>query len=235
MDVETGMQKPGPDLSHLPAVSYLYVLGSGGHTTEMVAMIKLGFKPNKNQHRRYIITHGDMHSQNRENDLENMIHRSCPDGSAGTHDTFIVTRARKVYQSYLTSVYTSLRCALDILAALTKIPAQRAGKPNAADFKFPHVIVTNGPGTGFIVGLMAHILKVLYLVPQDRLKIVFVETWARTHNLGLTGKLFQWTGIADLFVVQSEALSKIVGRPNIGNANTKWARVIKRKGKVNKG
>ncbi|ROV93052.1 hypothetical protein VPNG_09430 [Cytospora leucostoma] len=234
--VEAGVRGPGPNLSHLPAVHYLYVLGSGGHTTEMVALIRLSFRPKKNQHRRYIITHGDQHSQNREKDLENLIHESCPDGSGGTYDTFIVTRARKVYQSYITSIYSSLRCALDILAALTRIPAQRAGEANAAGFRFPHVIVTNGPGTGFIVGLMAHVLKILYLVPEDRFKIIFIETWARTHKLGLTGKLYSWTGITDLFVVQSETLSKIVGRPNIGNVNTLWTEACKGdgKGKVNK-
>lgn len=233
VDVEAGMQRPGPDLSHHPALSYLYVMGSGGHTTEMVSLIKLSFKANHNQHRRYIITHGDHHSQERERVMESAFHKSCPDGSAGTYDTFLVTRAREVHQSYLTSVYSSLRCALDILAALTKIPAQRIGQPNATDFKYPHVIVTNGPGTGFIVGLMAHILKILYLVPQDRLKIIFVETWARSHNLGLTGKLFYWTGIADLFVVQSKQLSKIVDKPNIGNLNNRLAKVTRRRPRAN--
>lgn len=213
----------GPKLSHLPAVSYLYVFGSGGHTTEMAALIKLSFKSNKNQHRRYIITDGDQHSQNQEKALESLIERSCGGEAAGTYDTIIVPRARKVYQSYVSSIYTSLRCALDILVALTTIPTQRAGTPNAKEFQYPHVIVTNGPGTGFVVGLMAHVLKVLYLAPQDRLRVVFVETWARTHNLGLTGKLFYLTGIPDVFVVQSEKLSKIVGKPNIGNVNLRWA------------
>lgn len=223
IDVAIETTKTGLDLSHLPAISYLYVFGSGGHTTEMTALIKLSFKANKNQHRRYIITEEDQHSQNKERALENLIHESCTDEAAGTYDTIIVPRARKVYQSYASSVYTSLRCALDILVALTTIPAQRAGTPNAKEFQYPHVIVTNGPGTGFIVGLMAHILRVLYLVPQDRLRVVFVETWARTHNLGLTGKLFYWTDIADVFVVQSEKLSKIVGKPDIGNVNLRWA------------
>lgn len=207
----------------MPAVSYLYVFGSGGHTTEMGALIKLSFKSNKNQHRRYIITDGDQHSQNQERSLESLIQRSCTDEAAGTYDTIIVPRARKVYQSYASSVYTSLRSALDILVALTTIPAQRAGTTNAKEFQYPHVIVTNGPGTGFIVGLMAHVLKVLYLAPQDRLRVVFVETWARTQNLGLTGKLFYWTDIPDVFVVQSEKLSKVVGKPNIGNVNVRWA------------
>ncbi|KAL1883947.1 UDP-N-acetylglucosamine transferase subunit [Diaporthe australafricana] len=189
----------------------------------MIALIKLSFKAKRTQHRRYIITDDDQHSQNQEKALERLIHQSCPDEAAGTYDTIIVPRARKVYQSYVSSIYTSLRCALDILVALTTIPAQRAGKPNAKEFRYPHVIVTNGPGTGFLVGLMAHILKVLYLVPQDRLKVVFVETWARTHNLGLTGKLFYWTDIPDVFAVQSEKLSKVVGKPNIDNVNVRWA------------
>ncbi|KAI3394558.1 hypothetical protein diail_2549 [Diaporthe ilicicola] len=215
--------RPGSDLSHLPGISYLYVFGSGGHTTEMTALIKLSFKARKTQHRRYIITEDDQHSQNQEKALERLIHQSYHDEAAGTYDTVIVPRARKVYQSYVSSIYTSLRCALDILVALTTIPAQRGGKPNGKEFRYPHVIVTNGPGTGFIVGLMAHILKVLYLVPQDRLRVVFVETWARTHNLGLTGKLFYWTNIPDVFSVQSEKLSKAVGKPNIGNVNLMWA------------
>lgn len=218
-----GTTKSGLDLSHLPATSYLYVFGSGGHTTEMTALIKLSLTASRDQHRRYIITDEDQHSQNQERALENLIHQSYAGEAAGTYDTVIVPRARKVYQSYASSIYTSLRCALDILVALTTIPAQRAGTPNAKQFQYPHVIVTNGPGTGFIVGLMAHILKVLYLVPQDRLRVVFVETWARTHNLGLTGKLFYWTDIPDVFAVQSEKLSKIVGKPNIGNVNLRWA------------
>lgn len=189
----------------------------------MAALIKLSFKSNKNQHRRYIITEGDQHSQNQEKALESLIYRSCGGEAAGTYDTIIVPRARKVYQSYVSSIYTSLRSALDILVALTTIPTQRAGTPNAKGFQYPHVVVTNGPGTGFIVGLMAHILKILCLVPQDRLRVVFVETWARTHNLGLTGKLFYWTDIPDVFVVQSEKLSKVVAKPNIGNVNLKWA------------
>jgi beta-1,4-N-acetylglucosaminyltransferase len=189
----------------------------------MSALIKLSLKSNKTQHRRYIITDGDQHSQNQERALESLIQRSSTGGGAGTFDTIIVPRARKVYQSYASSIYSSLRCALEILVALTTIPVQRAGTTNAKEFQYPHVIVTNGPGTGFIVGLMAHILKVLYLAPQDRLRVVFVETWARTHNLGLTGKLFYWTDIPDVFVVQSEKLSKIVDKPNIGNVNLRWA------------
>lgn len=221
----SGKKDSAPDLANRSAVSYLYVLGSGGHTTEMMALIKLSFKANTNQHRRYITTSGDQHSLNQKSTLENIIQTKYPNGTAGTHDTVTVTRARSVYQSYFTSVATSLRCALDILVALTEIPSQRIGQHNSEDFRYPHVIVTNGPGTGFIVGIMAHILKLLCLAPKDRLKIVFVETWARTHKLGLTGRLFYHTDIADLFLVQSQTLSKVVHKPAIGNVNKRYAEV----------
>lgn len=221
----SGKKDSSPDLSQRPAVSYLYVLGSGGHTTEMMALIKLSFKANKNQHRRYITTSGDQHSLNQQITLEQAIQTKYPSGSAGTHDTVVVTRARSVYQSYLSSILTSLQSAHDILIALTEIPQQRVADTNAEHFRCPHVIVTNGPGTGFIVGIVAYLLKLFFLVPNDRLKIVFVETWARTHKLGLTGRLFDLSRIADLFVVQSSTLSEAVGKPSISNVNLLYAKV----------
>lgn len=220
----SGKKNAGPDLAQLPAVSYLYVLGSGGHTTEMIAIIKQSFKANKNQHRRYVITDGDTHSLNQSKGLERLIRTNCTE-DAGTHDTLIVTRARAVHQSFVTSVFTSARSALEIIAALTMLPPKRKDGPSPALFRWPHVIVTNGPGTGFIVGLVAFALKVICWVPRDRLKVVFVETWARNHKLGLTGKLFNMTGIADLFVVQSPSLAKAVGKPNIGNVNFRYAQL----------
>lgn len=214
------------DLSKVAAASYLFVLGSGGHTTEMSALIKLSQKPYRHTHRRYLITAGDNHSRNQASLLEEKMIQSHADASAGTSDMVIVTRARSVHQSYITSVFTSLKCFFEIANALIDIPSARVGQPGAEDFRSPHVIVTNGPGTGFIVGLVALFLKVFHVVPHDRLKVVFVETWARTHSLGLTGKLFYVTQIADLFVVQSEDLAKAINKPCIGNVNKKWADLV---------
>lgn len=191
----------------------------------MMALIKLSFKAKKNQHRRYIITSGDQHSLNQQIALEQAIQEKYPNGSAGTQDTVVVTRARSVHQSFLSSIFTSLQSANDILIALTEVPQQYATDPKAEHFRCPHVIVTNGPGTGFVVGVVAYLLKLFFLAPNDRLKIVFVETWARTHKLGLTGKLFDMSRIADLFMVQSTTLSEAVGKPNIGNVNLRYAQV----------
>lgn len=215
--------KAQTDLSNLPAASYLFVLGSGGHTTEMISLLKLSQKPYYHTHRRYLMTDGDTHSWDQASALEEDIADRYPNGSAGTADMVIATRARSVHQSYITSVFTSLKCFFEILAAMTSIPAIRVGLPDAEAFRAPHVIVTNGPGTGFIVGLVAFILKLFRVVPRDRLSVVFMETWARTHSLGLTGKLFHLTQIADVFIVQSEGMAKLTNKPNIGNVNKKWA------------
>lgn len=230
----SGKKDSSPDLSQLPAVSYLYVLGSGGHTTEMIALMKLTFKANHNQHRRYITTSGDQHSLNQQIALEQAIQEKFPSGGAGTHDTIVVTRARSVYQSYFSSIFTSLQSAHDILLALTEIPHPRAADPNAEHFRSPHVIVTNGPGTGFVVGIVAYLLKLFFVVPNGRLRIVFVETWARTHKLGLTGKLFHISRIADLFVVQSSTLSEAVGKPTIGNVNLRYAQIGREKARASR-
>ncbi|KAJ9138592.1 UDP-N-acetylglucosamine transferase subunit ALG14 [Pleurostoma richardsiae] len=210
---------PGPDTSKLPAVYFLYVLGSGGHTTEMVEMIKHKFRGSKNLHRRYLITTGDRHSQNKELELEAIIHDAYVMGTGGTYDTMLVTRARAVHQSFFTSIFTTLMCAFEIIAALTMIPEKRPKDQYGEAFRYPHVIVTNGPGTGFIVCLVAQVLKIFYLAPENRLKMVYVESWARIKSLSLTGKLFYWTDIADLFVVQSDSLSKVTGKPNVGNVS----------------
>lgn len=214
------------DLSRLDAASYLFVLGSGGHTTEMISLVKLSQKPYPHTHRRYLTTVGDPYSLKSAKLLEDNLAKHYPDGSAGTSDMIVVTRARSVHQSWISSVFTSLQSFLEIVGALTSIPFSRVRGPNAEAFRSPHVIVTNGPGTGFIVGLVAFLLKVFRVVPRDRLKVVFVETWARTHSLGLTGKLFNLTQIADVFVVQSEVLAQAANKPNIGNVNKMWSGLV---------
>lgn len=221
--LQSGKKDTASDLSRLPAVSYLYILGSGGHTGEMIDLIKLSFKPSKNAHRRYIISRGDTTSVVAKRSLEDLIRKKCPDGRAGTHDSILVTRVRDVGDPYYLLPITALRSGLDVLFALTSSPAPRAAQPSAGDFKYPHVIVTNGPGTGFIVGLVAFLLKVLWLAPQNRLKVIYIESWARTCNLGVTGKLFHKVPLAHLFAVQNDQLSQVVGRPNMGNISARYA------------
>ncbi|KAK4141157.1 glycosyltransferase [Dichotomopilus funicola] len=212
-----------PNTSNLPAVYYLYILGSGGHTSEMLETIRRKFIPQTNAHRRYLVSHGDDDSLRRVAQLETRIFnclRPSPNPDltpaqneeiitpAGTHDAFLIPRARRVHQPLLTAPFSSLRTAIHAINALTREPNDRPASRYHAHFKYPHVIITNGPATGFIVCLVAHLLKIFYLAPQNRLKMVYIESWARSRSLSLTGRLFLWTGLADSFCVQHEGLLK---------------------------
>lgn len=211
-----GRGDPGPDTSGLPAAYFLYILGSGGHTTEMLEMVKRKFQPQANQHRRYVITTGDSDSLSRVVRLETAIKSAVPDAGRGTIDSFTLPRARRVHQPLWTAPVTCLATAAQAVNALTRAPNARPRSRHGRQFKYPHVVVTNGPATGFIVCLVAHLLKVLYLVPQNRLKMVYIESWARSRTLSLTGKLFLWTGIADVFCVQHEELARRIGAVYVG-------------------
>jgi len=238
-----------PNTDALPAVYFMYVLGSGGHTAEMMETIKQQFRAQPNQHRRYIVTTGDEGSLAKAKQLESLISSAYPSSSspsssskaaAGTSDAFRIRRAREVHQPLYTAPLTCLVAAWHAVAALVyTTPTSRSRrrlerqenpsssfsssfgsssvkmtipKPNNNnDFRYPHVIITNGPASGFILCAVAHILKVLYLAPQDRMRIVYIETWARSRTLSLTGKLFLMTGIADMFCVQHETLAKVFG------------------------
>jgi len=204
-----------PDTSQLPALYFTYVLGSGGHTGELCEIIKQQFKAGRNLHRRYI-TSGDTHSHNALLQLEDLIQRAYPDGSAGTWDVFKVMRARRVHQPIYTAWYTSILSAISIVRALVQEPKNRPKSIYGNAFKYPHVVVSNGPGTGFIVYLVAHLLKMFFLIPKDRVRTVYIETWAHITTLSLTGKLFYYTDIADVFMVQHRALATKIRKPFVG-------------------
>lgn len=201
-----------PNTTSLPAVYFTYILGSGGHTAEMIETIKQSFRGQKNMHRRYIISTGDTSSLAKARLLESTIKDAYPgeDARAGTSDIFLIRRARKVHQPLYTAPFTCLISAFHAANALTRMPSLRPlTKEDGNGFKYPHVIVTNGPANGFIVCLVAHLLKIFYLVPENRAKMVYIETWARSKTMSLTGKLFLKTGIADVVGVQHESLARI--------------------------
>lgn len=218
------MQQPSgyhPTTASLPGVYFLYVFGSGGHTTEMCEMIRRKFKGHRNLHRRYVSTTGDSSSTIGVAATEMLISEVYRSGEAGTWDHIQVTRARAVHQPFYTAWYSSIWSALDIIGVLTKAPASRPVAKFGNYFKVPHVVITNGPGTGFILCLVAHILKIFYLVPQNRLKMVYIESWAHTQTLSLTGKLFNWTGIANLYCVQHQSLADKFGKHYVGLMDTR--------------
>ena len=152
--------------------SWMVFLGSGGHTGEMIRILEQVQPVNP------IFVHGagDELSKTRV--------------AAIFKDTqFIaVPRARKVGQSWVSTVPTSLQS----LARCLQIVAHHN----------PRFLVVNGPGTCVMVALSVLLCRPLGV----KTKIVYIESLARVSSLSLSGKLLY--PLADAFVVQWPGLQK---------------------------
>ncbi|KAK9472634.1 udp-n-acetylglucosamine transferase subunitalg14 [Dipodascopsis tothii] len=162
--------------------SLLLVLGSGGHTTELLSMastIDLGQYPK----RTWLAFSGDALS------LDKARHFEEGTGARGRASSASLRRARGVGQSYFTSIFTSLWCGFECLRFVYRTD--------------PDVILCNGPGSCVLVCAAARVLRA---VGAGRARIIYVESIARVSSLSLTGKLL--VRVADRFIVQWEQLRK---------------------------
>lgn len=161
-------------------------------------------------HRRYLVSSGDTmsldHIREHERELRDLYDKEGRDH--GTYDTKLVTRARRVHQSLLTTPFTALLSIIDIFPALL-------AQPREID-SWPQRIYSNGPATGFFVAVAAHLMRMLFIVPEDTMRFIYIESWARISTLSLTGKLLYYTGLADVFVVQHQELAKKYGVRCVG-------------------
>ncbi len=61
-----------------------------------------------------------------------------------------------------------------------------------------------------MVILAAAALKFFAVAPLWKMKIIYVESWARVKTLSLSGKVLLRMGICDSFLVQWESLAKTI-------------------------
>lgn len=193
---------------------FLFVLGSGGHTKEMLLMMDDGFCNFGNTHRRYLISSGDKMSENHLTDYEEDVAKlsKANDANGGTFDKIVVTRARRVHQSIWTTPLSAAISVAEIVPALLFPPRNAVGRKS----RYPDQVFSNGPATGLFVALVIHALKMLYIVPEGSMKFIYIESWARISTLSLTGKLLYYTGIADIFMVQHQDVAVKYGLVNAG-------------------
>ena len=148
------------------------VLGSGGHTAEMLKLVQ-----NMDEHvytpRTYFIAQTDKFSQEKLAKTENQ----------GEYSVCLIPRSREVAQSYMTSIPTTL---LSFLHSLPMVLSSR-----------PQLLLVNGPGTCLPVAV---IVWLLHITRISTCKIVFVESLCRVKTLSLTGKILQF--FADEVLVQ---------------------------------
>lgn len=154
-------------------IKTLIVLGSGGHTTEMLTIVKR-LQPERYTPRVYVIAGSDTTSEPR-----------IDEGDRRDWEIVRIFRSRSVRQSYATSVFTTVWSILMTIPILYRVR--------------PQLILCNGPGTCVPICLIAFVFR-LTAIFSHRTRIVFVESYCRVRTISLSGKILIW--LADLFVVQ---------------------------------
>ena len=212
----------------------MVVLGSGGHTSEMMRLID-ELDPTTYGPMVYIIADTDGtslarlegHVAKRAGGCERIGIGSGASGAAQL-EVHRVPRAREVHQSYATSVLTTLRSFAWTVILLLRVR--------------PDLIIANGPGTCIPILYASFLLRALsniIFLPIDcarsgfstmhatsppasstssslrRCRLVFVESVCRVRTLSLSGRLAY--PIVDLFVVHWPYLTERYPRARVSD------------------
>lgn len=141
-----------PLSSNNKPIKTLVVLGSGGHTTEMLALLK-NVNPKVYTPLVYIVASTDNTSMKR---VYADTNARMPD------DVYFLPRSREVGQAYLSSIFTTL---WSFLVALYYIGIIR-----------PDLVLCNGPGTCLPVAIATLLYRILGICQGN---VVFVESFCR--------------------------------------------------------
>lgn len=201
----------------------LIVLGSGGHTAEMIAMLSRAVKDGderrrmhwaKYRQRTWVVGSGDSISAQRAKEFEEMVfanplqHRNYgpPNSDPGVYDEVTVPRARQIHQPLYTAPVSCLRCMFACFKVLLR--HERAG----SKVDFPDLILCNGPATATIMVLASILLRFFDVGgcnTRGKMRTVYVESWARVKRLSLSGRLL--LRVIDRFLVQWPQLEESTG------------------------
>lgn len=174
----------------------MFLFGSGGHSSEMLLLIKnaqIKSKVDSGLINKVIcvISEDDRLIKCKiDNVFDDEIERHV--------DIVTLRRARKVGQSYLTSIYTTL---ISILHSINLVSQHK-----------PNLCLTNGPALGLTITLAIRIMQLLTLGTRYTCDIIYIESFCRTKTLSLTGKLIYHLRLADKFFVQWPKLSDLYPR-----------------------
>lgn len=141
-----------------------------------------------------------------ERGLVGKSHR--PSSSSGGYTIHTVPRARQIHQPLLTSPLTSLHCFYACLFLLLRHPQG-----------YPDLILTNGPATSLILILASTVLRYFAFLPlvqesgprdpskvAKKMRVIYVESWARVKKPSLSGRIIVWCGLCDRVLVQWKGL-----------------------------
>ncbi|KAI9349629.1 oligosaccharide biosynthesis protein Alg14-like protein [Obelidium mucronatum] len=137
----------------------LVILGSGGHTSEMLSLMKTA-DLNSLSPRIYVAASTDTHSLSKAKAQDDR------------KDVQLVTipRSREVGQGLISSLFASLIAMVVCVRVFWS--------------HWPDVILCNGPGTCIPLCVIAVVMR-----PFKRTKIIYVESFTRVNELSLSGKI----------------------------------------------
>lgn len=176
--------KPRSATSQQKPLSTLIVLGSGGHTAEMINLLNV-LQKNRFKPRYYVAAATDNMSLQKAQVLESSWLNEGGVEKVGSAQFMQIYRSREVGQSYITSVGTTLIALAHALWLMIKIR--------------PHVILCNGPGTCIPLCVISFIFKVFGIRWSY---IFYVESIARVRRLSLSALLLYKLRMADQLFVQ---------------------------------
>ena len=190
----------------------LIVLGSGGHTAEMLACLDRAVNdPDQNSrlewkdfaHRTWVVGEGDSISAERAKEFEEMATglgtqeslmkgkvRGATDLGPGTYDIVTVPRARAIHQSVWTAPFSCAMCMWSCWKLLTRYTDKR-GKD------LPDLILCNGPATATVLVLTSVVLRLFDVQrasTKNKMRTVYIESWARVKTLSLSGEVLRHVG-----------------------------------------
>ncbi len=167
---------PAPQCTDQP-LKVCVVLGSGGHTSEMIATLRCLPRSYWSDVRPFfVVSATDRDSARIAEEFEQSYARRCK--------VLVVPRAREVGQSYVTSIFSTLRA---FVASLHLVHAAA-----------PDVMLTNGPGV--CVPVVAAGILVAALTFRRRPAVAYFESFACVDHLSASGTILRW--VVDLFTVQ---------------------------------
>lgn len=157
----------------------MIILGSGGHTAEMLRIVKY-MNCNNYMPRIYVCASTDNISIEKVKSQE---------GIRNDYKIIKVIRSREVGQSYISSVWTTILASLESLSVLW--------------VEKPELILCNGPGTCVPLCIIAFLFKILFI---SNVTTIFIESFCRVDTFSLTGKIVYY--LVDHVIVQWPYLSK---------------------------
>ena len=202
----------------------LIVLGSGGHTAEMLSLLA-DLDPSTYTHRTYIISSGDDFSASKAVDFEHTLispspsrinvvsdiahetsHGNIDIATSSSYSLHFVPRARNIHQSLFTAPFSCLQCFIACICFLYSPPLSH---PSTQAHSYPDLILLNGPSSSVLVLLAALFLRFFaFSGTSGKMRSIYVESWARVNGLSLSGKILVALGAVDRFLVQWEGLAK---------------------------